>query len=230
MDETVKTPDTEVKEVVGTVEAELNKVAPEEKKPTPETVPLAVYLELKDDVKELKKELKESKGSSKTRVEIQGVGELAKKYPDVNEEFIQDMLNSATIEATKKIEEKYTPIIEKQEQEKKQIAFDQAFDKLYEDAKQANPDLPQTMDKELIKELAMTPKYRNTPVADILVKMYATTVSGKSSSEDDMRTGAERVEDVVNFDKITPEQRKAVMADDKARAKYFTWLDNQTGR
>ena len=230
MEESVKTPDTEVKEVMGTVEAELTKVAPEEKKPTPETVPLAVYLELKDDLKTLKQEIKESKGTSKNRVESQGVNELAKKYPDVNEEFIQDMLNSATIEATKKIEEKYTPIIEKQEQEKKQVAFDNAFDKLYTEAVQNNPDLPKTMDKELIKELAMTPKYRNTPVADILVKMYGSTPSGKASSEDDMRTGAERVEDVVNFDKITPDQRKAIMADDKARTKYFTWLDSQTGR
>lgn len=234
MDETNVTPEEEVK-VEGTVEAEIAKSEPvvepkvEAKKPEPETVPLAVYLDLKEDLKALKHEIKESKGSAKERVEIQGISELTTKYPDVNPEFIQDMFATATKEATKKIEEKYTPIIERQENEKKQLAFDKAFDNLFEKTLQDNPDLPKSIDKELIKELASTPRYRNIPLSDILVKMYANGNNGKSSSENDARTAGDRVEDVVSFDKINSDQKKAIMDDPKTRQKYFDWLDGQTG-
>lgn len=219
----------------GTVEALIppTEVTPaEDKKETAqvETVPLAVFLDLKEDLKTLKKELKESKGSSQARIEVQGLSELTQKYPDVAPEFIQDMLGAATKEAQKKIEEKYSPIIEKQETEKKQIAFDKAFDNLYEKTLQELPDLPKSVDKDAIKALALTPKYRNIPLADILTKLYSLEAVGKPSSEDETRSAPGRVEDVVNFENITSEQKKLVMDDPKARKSYFDWLDKQPGR
>lgn len=231
MDETKVTPEQEVKEVQeGTVEAEIKKeeaiLLKEEAKPEAETVPLSVYLELKDDMKALKKDIKESKGSDKAAVVVEGVSDLAKKYPDVSQEFIEDMLNASNQIADKK----YSTIIEQQEQEKKQALFDKAFDNLFDGAIKDNPDLPTNIDKDLVKTLALTPKYKNTPVADILVKMYGTAPAGKASSENDTRSAADRVEDVVSFDKITVEQKNAIMADPKARQKYFSWLDTQTGR
>lgn len=232
MDITTITQDTEVKDVEGTVEAEIKKdeqVAPVESK-KPDTVPLAVYLELKEDLKTLRQEVKESKGSDKTKVLNDGVTDLAKKYPDVNEDFINDILSSATSKATKEIEAKYTPIIERQENEKKQVAFDRAFDNLFDKAVQDHPELPKSIDKELVKELAITPKYRNIPVADILVKMYGSVQEGKVSSENESRVNGNRVEDVVDFNKITADQRTTIMADEKSRTKYFNWLDTQTGR
>lgn len=231
MDETKVTPETEVKE--GTVEAEIQKeeVAPTPKNKAPETVPLPVYLELKEDLKALKQEIKESKSkSTQDNVRIEGISDLAEKYPDVDKDFIKDLLSSATVEATKKIEEKYNPILARQEEEKKQQAFDRAFDNLFDKALQDNPDLPKNIDKDAIKELAVTPKYRNIPVADILVKMYGSSATGKDSSETEVRTAADKVDDIVTFEGITKEQRAAVMADPKARAKYFSWLDTQPGR
>lgn len=228
----INTQDTEVKDVEGTVEAEIKKdeqVAPVESK-KPDTVPLAVYLDLKEDLKTLRQEVKESRNSEKQKVLSEGVTDLAKKYPDVNEDFINDILSSATTKATKEIEAKYTPIIERQENEKKQLAFDKAFDSLFDKAVQDNPDLPKSIDKELVKELAITPKYRNVPVADILVKMYGSVQEGKVSSENESRVNGNRVEDIVDFNKITADQRTTIMADEKSRTKYFNWLDTQTGR
>jgi hypothetical protein len=228
----INTQDTEVKDVEGTVEAEIKKdeqIATVESK-KPDTVPLAVYLELKEDLKTLKQEIKESKDSNKSRVASEGVSDLAKKYPDVNEDFINDILSSATTKATKEIEAKYTPIIERQENEKKQLAFDRAFDNLFDKAVMDNPDLPKSVDKELVKELAITPKYRNVPVAEILVKMYGSVQEGKISSENESRVNGNRVEDIVDFNNITADQRTTIMADEKSRTKYFNWLDTQTGR
>lgn len=227
--ETIASPElpTEEKKVEGTVEALIEK---DDATPEPKVVPEAAFLSLKKELKELKQELKEAKSSEQKAVLSAGIDELSKKYPDVSSEFIQDMLSSATKEATKMIEEKYTPIIQKQEQEKKQAAFDKAFDNLFEKTLQDNPDLPKSIDKDVVKTLAVTPQYRNTPLADILIKLYGQNIEGKSSSENDMRTGADRVDDIVSFDKITPDQKKAIMNDPKSRTKYFSWLDTQTGR
>jgi len=226
MDETTIAPDTEVKEVApleGTVEAEVAKVAPEPKKQQ-ETVPLAVYLALKDDVKELKREMKEAKSSQKQTVEVVGVRDLADKYPDVSKEFIADILSSATTLAQTEVDRKYTPLIEKQETERKQQVFEQAFNSLFEKTLQDNPDLPKNIDKELVKELAVTAKYRNVPLVDILTKMYG-SVEGRTSSETSTRASSDRVEDIVSFDNITPGQKEAIMADSKVRQKYFDYLD-----
>lgn len=237
MDETKVTPEaetiapaelpTEEKTVEGTVDAILPK---EETTPEPKVVPEAAFLSLKKELKELKQELKESKSSEQKAVLSAGIEELSSKYPDVSPDFIKDMLSSATKEATKTIEEKYTPILAKQEQKEKQVAFDTAFDNLFERTLQENPDLPKNIDKELVKELAITPKYRNVKLIDVVNKIYSPTVEAKSSSENDMRTGADRVDDIVSFDKINPDQKKAIMADPKSRSKYFSWLDTQTGR
>lgn len=234
-DESKITHDTEVKDVTeGTIESEIVKEQSPtiDDKPVTETVPLAVYLDLKEDLKTLRKEMKEAKGTSKEQAVMDGLEELSQKYPDADKAFIADMLRAATEQATKKIEEKYTPIIEKNELEKKQIAFDRAFDNLFDRTLKENPELPQGIDKDTIKDLAQLPQYRNVPLVTILKKMYPVVEneSGKSSSENDMRSGADRIEEVVSFDKMTEDQRQAVMDDPKARAKYFDWLDKQPGR
>ena len=209
----------------GTVEAEIAKITPETKveKPDSQSVPLPVYLSLKDDVKELKRELKEAKESKKPAIILEGMKDLAEKYPDVNQEFIQDIITSATSKAQLEIEKKYTPILQKQEMEKQKEAFDKAFDKVFDKALKDIPDLPENIDKEAIKALAITPNYRNTPISDILTKIYS--VSGKSSTENDMRTAGDTAESVIDFSKITPEQKTQVMNDPQARKKYFAYLD-----
>ncbi len=215
----------------GTVEAEIAKVEPKGTagdilpKAEPETVPLSTYLGLKDDIKELKKELKETKDSKKPSVIIDGLKDLADKYPDVNKEFLQDLLSSATTNAERKIEEKYTPILERQDNEKRQAAFDKAFDDLYTKTLADNTDLPKDIDKDAIKALAITSKYRDVPLADILTKLYPST-GGKGSSENETRTAADRVDEITSFDKITPEQKKAIIADPEARKKYYAYLDS----
>ncbi len=214
----------------GTVAAEVAKEPKVQEEHPADVVPLKAFLDLKKDLKDLKKDLADAKtNSEKSKVEVEGLSELANKYPDVNGDFLRDLLNSASQTASKKLEDKFSSVIEQQETERKQLAFDKAFDNLYDKTLNENPDLPKTIDKGLIKDLAQTPKYRTTPLAEILQKMYPTGNVGKASSENDMRSAADRVDDIVSFDKITSEQKKEVMADPKARQKYFDWLDKQPG-
>lgn len=196
-----------------------------------ETVPLSVYLALKEDVKELKRDLKEStKGSKNSGVDV---SELAKKYPDVSPEFIQDFLESATSkakqEALTEVESKYDSVIKKQQLKEEQDKFDQDFERVFNKAVSDNPDLPKNINKELIKTLVLTPKYKDKKVAEILAEIYPDSASGKPSSENETVASVGSVETISDFSRITPEQKKAVMADDKARAAYFNWLDKQPG-
>lgn len=212
----------------GSVAAEVAKVEPVVKKPAAEseTVPLSVYLALKDDVKELKKEMKESRGSNKSTVAIDGLKDLAKKYPDVSENFISDILGAATSNAKKEIDEKYAPVIEKQEVERQQATFNKAFDTVFDKAVAENPEFPKNMDKEAIKALALTPAYKNTPVAEIMRKLYGIVEKeGKTTTENDTRGGGGANEEVIDFEKITAAQRAQIMEDPKARKKYFDYLD-----
>lgn len=210
----------------GTVEAEIAKVAPEAKKE--ETVPLSVYLSLKDDVKDLKKEIREAKETKKPTVTIEGVKELAKKYPDVSEDFIADILGSATSQAAIEIDKKYTPILAKQDAKEQQAAFDRAFGDLVDKALKANPDLPaDKIDLDVVKALALTDAYKRVPVADIIAKLYGGLApSGKATTENETRTGADREIDTVDLSKpLSREQEDAVLADPAARKKYFDALD-----
>lgn len=220
----------------GSVAAELEGKQPEKQaEAEPQTVPLAAYLELKNDVKDLRKDLKdalESKHAStsvNTAVEA-GIAELRSKYPDVNEDFIADMVMASTKKAREEIEAKYSPIIERQEAEKQQEKFDRAFEAARVKVVDENPDLP-AVDWEAIKALALTPSYIKLPLADVVQKIYGGIINkGKATTENDMRSGADRVNDIVDVKNLTPEQHRKVMEDPKARKAYFDKLDGLPDR
>lgn len=216
-------------------DAELAELLPREVKQekTQDTVPLSVFLAQKEDLKELKKEIK-ALAESKTKVTVEGLGDLASKYPDVSQDFINDLLTAATEKARKEalteVESKYNPILEKQRYREEQEKFDKAFDKVFNRAVEENKELPENIDKELIKTLVQTPKYRNVKVADILTQVYGSVRQEKSSSENDTTAAASEIETISSFENITEEQRKVIMSDEKARKEYFNWLDKQPNR
>jgi len=226
MDETTVNPEADKIAPEGSVEAEIAKVAPEAKKDSP-TVPLSVFLDLKNELKEAKQAIKESSGSKKPEVTIEAVKDLAKKYPDVEKDFIEELLSISVTEAEKRIEQKYTPLLTKQDEREKAIAFNTAFDNVFNKALKDNPDLPtDKIDKEVIKALATTPAYQKTPIADIIVKLYGNQVAGRETTENNTRGGADREIETVDLNRpLTREQEDAVLADPVARKKYFDALD-----
>lgn len=243
-EETKVTPESEVKDSSetkqgegaapeGSIGAELDKITPEDKQDadhSKETVPLSVFLSLKEDMKELKSQLKEAKASEKKSVQIEGVKDLAAKYPDVSEDLLNDLLVASTSKAKAEVLQEVAPILERQKHKEEKEQFDRAFDKVFENAIKDNPDLPENIDKELIKTLVLTPKYRNVKVADILSQIYPKKEEGRQSSENDSVYAAGEIETIKSFENITEDQRKAVMADEKARKAYFDWLDKQVGQ
>lgn len=225
MDETMEETkvDSATEEIVakeGSVAAEIEKISTETKK-EPETVPLSVHLELKKDLKELKKQMKEAATPKEEKAAAKAFEDLTKKYSDVDEDFIVDVVSTAKAEALKEIQSKYEPVLKKQEQ----AEFDRAFDRIYDKAIADNPDLPKNIDKELVKELALTPKYNNTPVDEIIKKLYPQEEGGRATTENDMRPAADIVSDVVDINNLTNEQYRRIMEDPKARKLYYDKKD-----
>lgn len=216
MEPTTVTPEAEaIAPAEGSI-ASIEAPAPEAKKE--ETVPLSVFLSLKDDMKELKQQLKErpqTKAEEKATIKA-----FTEKYPDTNPDAIADILKMATDE----VEAKFTPIIERIDSEKKQQAFDTAFDNIFSKALAENPDVKDA-NKEVIKALALTPKYNNTPVADIIREVYPAGMSGRATTENEIRVSADTIEQIVDVDAITPAQRSQIMANPTLRKAYFDKLD-----
>ena len=189
-----------------------------------ETVSLATFLEVKNELKDIKKQMKEN---LPTKAELKAtVKAVADKYPDVSEDFIRDIVNASKQEAIAETEAKYTPLIERQANEKKQEQFDKAFDSIFNKALADNPGA-ENVDKDVIKTLALTPQYNNTPVAELIQKLYPTGTIGKATTENDMRAAPDVAVDKIDLDTITPEQRTAILADPKTRKEYYDKMDSR---
>lgn len=227
----------------GSLEAEMNQVAPESSKQEPkehsETVPLAALLAVKDEVRQLKRENKElqeatqrGSNSATSAATINAtVDEMAAKYPDVNREFLYDMVVANTKAAQQEAENKFSAVQKQQEAREKQEIFKRVFEKKKNEVIANNPDLPSNIDWDAVEELVLLPKYRSMKFEDVVEKIYGNILQkGKSSSENDVRGGADREEGFVDFEKMSPEQTRKVMDDPKARQRYFDWLDTRPGR
>ena len=219
-EETIVTPAAETIAPATPPEGSINSiVTPPAPAPKPEeTVPLSVFLALKDDMKELKRELKERPQST---AEVNAtIKAFTDKYPDTNPDAIADIIKIAVTE----VEAKYTPIIERQENERKQQDFDTKFDVIFTKALAENPDVKDA-NKEVIKALALTPKYNNTPVAEIIREVYPTGTVGRTTTENEIRVSADTIEQIVDVDAITPAQRAQIMENPELRKAYFDKLD-----
>ena len=154
---------------------------------------------------------------SYSREEVKAITD---KYKDVDPDFIKGIVDAAVAET----ESKYAPILEGQNREKKEAEFNKAFDAIYDKALGENPDA-KNVDKELIKTLALTPKYNNTPLSDLIKQVYVPVGTGKETTENDLRISADVPDENIDIEKITPEQRARIMENPTARAAYFAKLD-----
>ena len=210
------------------VEGSLASVLPDESHTQSEesqTVPLSVFLEEKRKRKEAERISKDSQSTSQERHTNVDFSQLSAKYPDVDPDFMADIVGVARQQATKEVEEKYTPYIQKIREDDFNKAFDPIYDKELAKAKAEGVNLPKKVDKELIKQIALQPKFKSTPLSELMKNLYWVDESGKATTENDVRPATEIVKDVVDLWKVTPTQREKIMQDPKARKAYFDALD-----
>lgn len=194
-----------------------------------ETVPLNVFLELKDEIKELKRQIKEGDGSTKSE-DAEKIKELQDKYgDDVPKEMIADMFkamkgNAATTATKDPTLDKILQNQEKQDKITKSNDTKEKLKKLYDRAIEISPEYKDIADMNLIMKLANDPENRHKTMGDLLVDTYSKFVTGRKTLETSQSGHGRTVED-VDFGNMDEDTEKHVLSgkDKKLTEKYNEW-------
>lgn len=213
-----------------TVSEVLNQEPPiQQEAPKPEVrmVPEAVVIELKKDLKDLKRQLSEG-NATKSEIAID-IAALAEKH-NVDEEFLSefanDIMSKSKAEFEKTIADKFKPIQDAERSKK----IDEAFKTHFSKAMEGLPEYEGIVKEDVIKTLSLNPANANKTFAQIIEETYGHLTKGKATF--DPKNKAARVNDGsidtarMNSD---AEYYKEVMADPVRKAKYNESLTDRIG-
>ena len=192
----------------------------QEEEETEEVVPKRDLMRVKDDRDKLKARVRELEAQDRTpKSSSPDLETLKAKYSWVDADFLDDV--ASLIE--KKAEEKLAPVRTQQKQE----TFEKKWNKLYEDqlAKAEWVDTSK-VDPNVIKALALSPQYRDTPIKELIEKLHKVEPTGRMTTESDTRSAMDIVTDVIDLKKpLTKEQYNKLLDDPKALKKYYDAMD-----
>jgi hypothetical protein len=189
-DEDLTPPEEEISAPEGSI-ATMEDAIPEVDEPR--KVPERDLLRLKDDRDRLKSRVKELEAERDAHKVSPDVESLSAKYPDVDVDFLRDV----ALMVDKKAEEKVAPLFRQTQAEKDARKLDTLIE-----GELSKADVPDKskVDLDLIKILAVSPKFRTTPVKDLIERLYKTEEKGRATTENDMRPATDLVSDVVDTD------------------------------
>lgn len=202
-----------------------------EAKPTPkkddaDTVPIATFLDMKKENKEMKAQLvdlqkKIEAGGSRAEITAD-LQEIAAEWPEVDPKFLKKFADTvraqAKAEAKEDVEASLKPLKEKERSEKINAAFETHYAKAIE----ANPEFKDVANKEIIKSLSLMPANANKTFTQLIEESYGHLVPGKRTLD----VGSSRAGKNDNGDVDTaraqkdPEYFKEVMANPALKKKY----------
>ena len=232
IENTEATAEVEVEAQAETKEATVGEIM-EQEAVKAETVPLATFLELKNNNKDLARQMKDlqkqiESGASKKEVSSD-LKAIAEKH-NIDEDFLQDLANtirsSAKAEVEEELESKLKPLQDKEKAEKLDKAFDSQWDKLME----AMPEYKDIANKSIIKSLAFNRDNANKTFAKILEEAYGKLVAGKQTMETSKPGSGKSDDSEIDFAKVNnPEYFKQIMDNPNLKAKYNKDLVTRLG-
>jgi len=205
-------------EIVGQVEEGTVASLEVETNDAPDVVPARDLMALKDKNEKLKAQLKEEREARKALEESKNAepDDTLSKFSDVDPDFIKGITEKAKKEALKEMEEKLAQHSQKEQFNKK---LDETVDKQIEIARQNGVKIPNSVDKTLLKALALAnPK---EPISSLAERLYWIDERGKATTENDTRPAMDYITETVDVDNLSKEQLAKVFADPKARKAYF---------
>jgi len=230
--EVVKTEDVEKveqkKETVGDVLDPKKSEPKPEPKPEPRMVPEAVFLELKNDNKELRKDLKEFKklieeDGSKGEV-IDEIDSLAKEY-DIKPEFLKKLAASirkdVEKEASKEIDDKVSSKLKPIEARERSEKIDKVFNEHFTAAMAEMPEYKDIVNPSVIKALSLDPANQDKTFAQLIEETYGKAVPGKRTLET-TKPGGGRAPEGIDFDRAKKDGKyfESIMADPAMKKEY----------
>jgi hypothetical protein len=185
-----------------------------------DTVPLALFLDLKREMKEL--ESKAKGGDSNALLEA-----IADKH-NVDVDFMREFADSIRENTAKEIRKEYEPFFNKQKEEAENLKKDQLFDSVYDSATKSFPELEGVLNKDLIKGLALDPKNSDKSVKQLIEWAYKGVMSKDDetpapSFEEGSPSGGKK-SGKLDFSNLSPEDHKTIADDPKLRKEYGDWV------
>ena len=231
-DEVIETPAEEVKPATETTEQTMETPAlVQEEKPVgeiveeaeekPNLVPEAVFLNVKKENKQLKKELRllqESIEGGATAKEISAdIAEIADEH-NIDPVFLQKLAASIKAQTEKDLDDKLSSKLNAKE---KSENFETAFNKAYQVAIERAPEFGSIANTEVIKTLSMQPQNSKKTISQLLEETYGNALSGKRTIET-TKPGGGKDPEPLDFARASKdiEYFKEVMADPKKKAQY----------
>lgn len=201
----------------------------EEPKKEVKMVPEAVLLDVKRELKELKKSIKE--GTSEKKEVNATLKDLADKY-SLDSEFLSDLKESLMAdlkgsESKSEVEEKLTSKLQALEDKERLEKIDAAFQKGLGKALEQAPEYEKIVNKEVIKALSLDPRNANKTINQLIDEAYGHLVVGKRTIEP--ANGSSRNDNTIDMDKVNTDKEylKKVLADPVLKKQYNEGLVNR---
>lgn len=187
--------------------------SPIEKKAKPETVPIDVYLQLKKELKEMKKNTSPQSVDS-------SIEEIAKEF-DVDSNFAQKLANAIQSSSISKFEERYLADRKEAEYKQKLSESESKLDKAIEIALENSPQYRDVVNADIIKDLARKTTDKTMTVSKLLENVYGRAITGKKTIESSAPSSGERGNTNVDFTKAgDPAVYSQIKSDPKLWKEY----------
>lgn len=223
---TVVEPQAAEAETVGEL---LNQNLPEKKD---ESVPLAKFLEMKNENKAMAKQMKELEkrieaGASKREVtaDLKALSDKHGVDADFLQEFADAVRAKAEAEIDEKMESKLRPLEEKDRAKK----IDAAFNEHYAKALEQVPEYEGIVNKDVIKTLSLNPANANKTFIQIIEASYGHLIEGRRSLDTASTRAGKTDSTEVDMDRAKKDSKYfgEVMADPNLKKKYNDSLTNR---
>lgn len=207
----------------------LNQNLPEKKD---ESVPLAKFLEMKNENKAMAKQMKELQksieaGASKREVtaDLKALSDKHGVDADFLQEFADAVRAKAEAELDERMESKLKPIEEKEKAKK----IDAAFNEHYAKALEQVPEYEGIVNKDVIKTLSLNPANANKTFIQIIEASYGHLIKGERSLDAASSRAGKTDNTEVDVDRAKKDSKyfNEVMADPNLKKKYNDTLTNR---
>lgn len=147
-----------------------------------ESVPLASFLEMKKENKNLAREMKELKKSIEqgaTKKEVTADLKALSEKHNIDAEFLQDFAQAVRQEAEQDVDEKVSSKLKPFEEKEKAEKLDKAFNQHFSKAMEQMPEFEKIVNKDVIKTLSLAPSNANKTFIQLIEETYGHVTPGK---------------------------------------------------
>jgi hypothetical protein len=216
-----KTPVEPAEAEVQTIEEVLKE---QEEEHANDNVPLATHLEVKKQLKDLKRTIKELQDSKGTSEEItDDIDALTDEYPDLDPVFLKKLVNVSKSQLKKEMDNDLKPLREEAKQERIDNAFNTHFAKALELA----PEFKGVANAEVIKTLTLDPKNAKKTFLQIIEDAYGSAVVGRKPMDSTTPRGGHEPES-VDMDRASRDEKylDQILSNPKLKKEYNDSMQN----